>query len=105
MSLSVLASTHPSVARRGSFTESLHLQGGLSAVRVSARERRSQADAIANRARYGPRSAPLFYTALRSAPTRLVWEAIPGVLSYRVTVERLDAEAPSTPLLALTLPE
>jgi hypothetical protein len=52
--------------------------------------------------RYGPRSAPLFYTALREPPGRLTWEAWPQAMAYRVTVGRFTDAEPA-PLIAMTL--
>ncbi len=60
---------------------------------------------LAQRAQYGPRSAPLFYTALREAPARLRWEAWPDANAYRVTIGLPTSENTITPLMtATTLP-
>ncbi|HZP83377.1 MAG TPA: hypothetical protein VFB21_17165 [Chthonomonadaceae bacterium] len=56
----------------------------------------------ASRARFGPRSAPLFYTALRERPGKLTWEAQPGAAAYRVVVGIPESEARIRPLLAAT---
>jgi hypothetical protein len=56
----------------------------------------------ASRARFGPRSAPLFYTALREPPGKLTWEAQPGAAAYRVVVGIPESETRIRPLLAAT---
>ncbi|HZO91216.1 MAG TPA: hypothetical protein VFB38_23025 [Chthonomonadaceae bacterium] len=66
--------------------------------------RKLQADGPgAFRARYGPRSAPLFYTALREAPTRLSWESPPMDTACRVTLEMAEADGRFAPLAVTTL--
>lgn len=57
---------------------------------------------VASRARFGPRSAPLFYTALLERPGKLIWEAQPGTEVYRVIVGLPESEGGIRPLLAAT---
>lgn len=37
-------------------------------------------------ARYGPRSTPLFYTALQKSPERLTWDGFPGVSAWSLSL-------------------
>jgi hypothetical protein len=52
----------------------------------------------------GPRSLPLFFTALHQSPGRLVWGPIPGAIGYRVHIGLLEDEGCHAPLFTTLTP-